>query len=587
MQRPAATADGRDGDAASSPVDEERDAFEAATWDKQQQNSRPRSGGPTRRLAAAGRVPLNGAPTDHSGGGNKTAATARRRQSGVGENGGGSRGKSDPLDMANQKPRTIRGGGGARRRSIEGSGRAQREAADAQIGDTLARCNDSQWSIRAAAFDELRTTFCAAEHAMDVLRSFGTLVECSIEHANDAHHRVCQAVLTMLASYFGLFADQLESYLERILPKVFLKISDAKEGTRDAAVKVLEAMRVAYSCEVLLPLLLRTLEHTNTKVRLSCIDFLHYLLEHCQAEAAPYLSSASHMKAFIARLCPLVTDKNAALRKLAARTLAQLHSANAPHFLAGMAPLPLSEQTNAKKAMEAHVIGLDAELADYIRGGSGHTWASKQPPAPAPAVKGGYDELSDGDDEYGGGGGYPRPNQPSVRYSKEDEAEALAPRSAAAAPAAQQGRAGVGSCDDYQGGTDSEEEEQLAEQRRWEQQELLQQQKQQQAAAAAAAQQQRQLQQQQRAEFEAAHQDNQVPGTDRSGTAYGGSRSGGGESLIPAPPLRRHQHSNAVEDAAAAAAAASESPMAEYPAPVVSVEQVKIHPLLRNVLPGY
>ena len=203
---------------------------------------------------------------------------------------------------------------------------------------------------------------------------------------------------------------QLESYLERLLPKVFLKISDPKEATRAAAVSVLESMRVVYNCEVLLPLLLKTLEHTNTKVRLSCIDFLHYLIENCAPEAAPYLSSQLHMKSFVVRLTPLVTDKNAALRKLAARTLAQLHGLHTDNFLGGMAGLSLALQTNAKRAMEAHVSGLDAALAAYIRGGQvqqppatasqGASWKTERERAPAAAAYRDADEtLTESDDE--------------------------------------------------------------------------------------------------------------------------------------------------------------------------------------------
>ena len=55
-----------------------------------------------------------------------------------------------------------------------------------------------------------------------------------------------QAALASLAAFIECFAEHFEGYLTRLIPNVFLKISDAKESTRDAAVAVLEAIRAAY-----------------------------------------------------------------------------------------------------------------------------------------------------------------------------------------------------------------------------------------------------------------------------------------------------------------------------------------------------
>ena len=90
---------------------------------------------------------------------------------------------------------------------------------------------------------------------MDVLRHLEALLGRFLEHSNDAHHRVSQAALETLAAYIECFAEHFEGYLVRLTPKVFLKISDSKETTRDAAVAVLEAIRAAYDSDVLLPVL--------------------------------------------------------------------------------------------------------------------------------------------------------------------------------------------------------------------------------------------------------------------------------------------------------------------------------------------
>ena len=157
---------------------------------------------------------------------------------------------------------------------------------------------------------------------MEVLRHLDAVVGAFLEHCNDAHHRVSQAALASLAAFIECFAEHFEGYLTRLIPNVFLKISDAKESTRDAAVAVLEAIRAAYGSEVLLPVLMKTLENSHAKVRLGCVDFLHYLLQHCEHSVRPFFESGTQMKGCVSRLTPLVVDRNASLRKLSAKSCA-------------------------------------------------------------------------------------------------------------------------------------------------------------------------------------------------------------------------------------------------------------------------
>jgi hypothetical protein len=289
-----------------------------------------------RALQKPARVPLAGAPQGAAAErGSSTRRSAERVRDGGGPPSSSSSAAAaehdpsyDPLDMANQRrpPR-----GAQRRRSARhtpaksGDGRQQRKppAAAAEtaassgsigIGATLARCADPVWAVRAEAFGELREHWGlegdgAGAHTLEMLRHFAAVAEELLEHSNDAHHRVAQAALSALATYVQNFPDEMGAFLERCLPRVFLKISDPKEATRNAAVSVLEAMRSVYDAEQLLPVLLKTLEHTNTKIRLSCIDFLHYLMAHCGAEVAPFLAPPPRMKHVIGKLSPLVVDK--------------------------------------------------------------------------------------------------------------------------------------------------------------------------------------------------------------------------------------------------------------------------------------
>lgn len=202
---------------------------------------------------------------------------------------------------------------------------------------------------------------------MVVLRHTEALVKSLEEHVNDAHHRVTQAALEALASYVEQFGAQLETFLDRLLPKVFLKISDPKEATRNGAVSVLESARVSYQAAALIPVLLKVLAQPNPKIRLGCIDFLQYLMEHCAAEVRPYFNSGFHTKQCLLRVAPLVADKNPGLRKLSAKTLSYLYKLNTRDFLSNIVALPTTEQANARKAVAVHVPEIDRELIAYTR----------------------------------------------------------------------------------------------------------------------------------------------------------------------------------------------------------------------------
>jgi hypothetical protein len=255
---------------------------------------------------------------------------------------------------------------------MQHSGNGESEGAqdmqDPGFADALLRTNNSTWNVRFAAFQDLQR-FCCAEQAMTVLRHVEALVNTFDEHINDAHHRVTQAALLALSAFVEEFGPQLETFLDRLLPKVFLKISDAKESTRNSAVGVLESVRTSYQADALVPVLLKVLAENNPKIRLGCIDFLQYLMEHCGPEVGPYFRSSSHTKQCLVRVASLVADKHPGLRKLAAKTLSQLYRLNANDFLTHLVALPVVEQANTRKSMAAHVPEIDDELAAYTRKG--------------------------------------------------------------------------------------------------------------------------------------------------------------------------------------------------------------------------
>ena len=228
----------------------------------------------------------------------------------------------------------------------------------------LARTHDPAWAVRFGAFREL-PRFCERSSVNEVLKSFDLLVNSFVDHSNDAHHRVTQSALASLAAFLEVYGAQLEPHLDRIAPRVFMKLTDNKEATRDAALAVVQAIRQTYHPDQIVPWLLHVLDEPNPKIRLACLDYLLYIMPDC----SEFFSRAQNVKMTLVKAASLVPDRNADLRRVAGKALAQLQAIDGDMFMNIVASLSLAEQNNVKRALETHVADFSLEFASFLRQG--------------------------------------------------------------------------------------------------------------------------------------------------------------------------------------------------------------------------
>ncbi|KAF0682475.1 Aste57867_25427 [Aphanomyces stellatus] len=104
------------------------------------------------------------------------------------------------------------------------------------------KTDDSLWSTRLDALEQLVTLAETQPQAVDA----GKLVKIAQKRLVDSHYRVVQAALTLTQLLLSDFPSALSppATWKALLPKVFAKMVDAKEGVRSGAAVVLDAFTI-------------------------------------------------------------------------------------------------------------------------------------------------------------------------------------------------------------------------------------------------------------------------------------------------------------------------------------------------------
>eukprot|EP00762_Andalucia_godoyi_P006976 ANDGO_07703.mRNA.1 CLIP-associated protein len=149
-------------------------------------------------------------------------------------------------------------------------------AASASMDRAIALTSSSDWSKRIEGFQMINDSVSSdviAAHIEAVLQVF-------LDHISDPHFRVAQTCLLHLSSLLMKHTRSLELQLERILPKLFIKLGDSKDVVKSAASLVLEKIGDLYPPETLVVVVLRLLGNKEkvAKVQLAALEFLIHVL---------------------------------------------------------------------------------------------------------------------------------------------------------------------------------------------------------------------------------------------------------------------------------------------------------------------
>lgn len=227
----------------------------------------------------------------------------------------------------------------------------------------------SDWFARVSSFNYILTLLQQGSKGIqEVTQSFEKVMKLFILHLDDPHHKVAQAALSALAEIIPACRKPFESFLERILPHVFKRLVDPKEMVRQSSSTALETISKTYGVDSLLPALLRSLdEQRSPKAKLAVIEFANNSFDK-HAMNSEGSGNSGLLKLWLAKLAPLVTDKNAKLKETAITGIISVYS----HFdstavLNFILSLSVEEQNSLRRALKQYTPRIEVELVNFLQ----------------------------------------------------------------------------------------------------------------------------------------------------------------------------------------------------------------------------
>ncbi|XP_012434299.1 CLIP-associated protein [Gossypium raimondii] len=241
----------------------------------------------------------------------------------------------------------------------------------ASLSDALSEglSPSSDWSARVAAFTYLRSLLQQGPKGIqEVVQNFEKVMKLFFQHLDDPHHKVAQAALSTLADIIPSCRKPFESYMERILPHVFSRLIDPKELVRQPCSMTLEIVSKTYSIDSLLPALLRSLdEQRSPKAKLAVIEFaVTSFNKHAMNSEGS--SNIGILKLWLAKLTPLVHDKNTKLKDVAITCIISVYSNFDPTAVLNfILSLSVEEQNFLRRALKRYTPRIEVDLINYLQ----------------------------------------------------------------------------------------------------------------------------------------------------------------------------------------------------------------------------
>ncbi|KAL8139120.1 hypothetical protein V2J09_005121, partial [Rumex salicifolius] len=229
--------------------------------------------------------------------------------------------------------------------------------------------SSSDWRARVAAFNYIRSSLQQGPRGIqEVLHSFEKVMKLFFQHLDDPHHKVAQAALLTLVEIIPSCRKPFESYMERILPHVFSRLNDPKELVRQPCSSALDIVGKTYGADSLLPALLRSLdEQRSPKAKLAVIEFaINSFNKHSMtSEGAGNLGI---LKLWLAKLTPLVYEKNTKLKEAAITCFISVYSHYDPTAVLNyILSLSVEEQNSLRRALKQYTPRIEVDLMNFLQ----------------------------------------------------------------------------------------------------------------------------------------------------------------------------------------------------------------------------
>ncbi|EOY05437.1 CLIP-associated protein, putative isoform 1 [Theobroma cacao] len=227
----------------------------------------------------------------------------------------------------------------------------------------------SNWSARVAAFNYIRSLLQQDQKGIqEVIQNFEKVMKLFFQHLDDPHHKVGHAALSALADIIPTCRKPFESYLDRILHHVFSRLIDPKQLVRQLSVMNLEVVSKAYGIDSLLPALLRALdEQRSPKAKLAVIEYAigSFKKNAMNSEGA---ANSGILKLWLAKLIPLVYDKNTKLKEAAISCIISVHthydSIGVINYIMCMS---VEEQNSLRRVLRLQTPRIEMDLMNFLQ----------------------------------------------------------------------------------------------------------------------------------------------------------------------------------------------------------------------------
>eukprot|EP00798_Chlamydomonas_sp_ICE-L_P015142 gene15142-21202_t len=140
------------------------------------------------------------------------------------------------------------------------------------------------------------------------------------ELMEDSHHKVAYSSLDCFCAGVACCPAAFEPSVERTMHVLFMRVVDQKDAVRNLAISALSVCSAVFSADLVLAGLVRSMEACKTpKVRSVVMEFGATQLGHGRAAGAP--TNHAHLRQWLARVVPLMGDKNADIKKRASEAV--------------------------------------------------------------------------------------------------------------------------------------------------------------------------------------------------------------------------------------------------------------------------
>ncbi|OQS05643.1 CLIP-associating protein [Thraustotheca clavata] len=156
------------------------------------------------------------------------------------------------------------------------------------------RAEDSMWNVRLESVKSLERAV-AGVSSQEVSK----IIKVAVARINDSHFLVAQSAMKLYHTLITMHPNLMEDNLKTMLPKIFAKLVDSKEGMRQQAANILESLTTSsFNASTLLQWIVPLMLDVPVKVKLHIYNFIASLLP----EATEFCNNPALLRALVIKL---------------------------------------------------------------------------------------------------------------------------------------------------------------------------------------------------------------------------------------------------------------------------------------------